>query len=85
MSGSPELSSLALAESLRPRAPVPDDPDAASRVLGEILEASSALHTQLHAVANRHLDAAPTSATHVTALSGALARTVLDWIEQWPS
>lgn len=85
MSDSPELSALDLADVLRPRVALPDDPDAAGKVLGEVLEVASALDDQLRVVANRHIGTAPVSATHVMALSGALARAVLDWIERWPS
>lgn len=68
-----------------PRVPQGDDLNTASAVLNEVLDRTASLQDGLHDVASRHVDAAPISSIHVLDLTGAIARTVLDWIARWPS
>ena len=85
MSEHRQYSTLAVTESLQPMVPVGDNLEAASDVLNNVLNQSAAFADDLRAIANQHVEAAPASAEHVRNLSGAVARAVLDWIEQWPS
>lgn len=85
MSKHRQYSTVGLTESLQPMLSGQDNLDAASKVLNDVLEHTAALSDHLRAIANRHVDTAPASSAHVVNLSGAIARTVLDWIGQWPS
>lgn len=78
------FSAIDLPSSLTPELPEGDDLSAASSVLNAVLDATD-LSGELRDIAERFVDDAPRSATYVQALSGALARTVLDWISDWPS
>lgn len=80
-----ECSTLGLAPSLQPAVPVGDAPGSASAALNDALVCTGLLQDELHAIASRHFDTAPTSSEHVLSLTAALACTVLDWIERWPS
>lgn len=82
---SSERARIGLANRLRPAVPVSDDRDEASAVLNEVLWRTDALHYELRVISNRHLDQAPASCEHVSELTARLSRTILDWIEEWPS
>jgi hypothetical protein len=73
-----------LASPLQPSVAAGDDHTAASAVLNSVLAVTD-LSGDLRDIANRHVDDAPRSAAHVLDLSGAMAHTVLDWIERWPA
>nr|WP_090344910.1 hypothetical protein [Mycolicibacterium malmesburyense]CRL76786.1 hypothetical protein CPGR_04090 [Mycolicibacterium malmesburyense] len=72
-------------EQIRPAVPGGDDRHEASAVLNQVLARTEALHNELQAIVNRHGDNAPASSQHVLDLTSAIAGTVLDWIERWPS
>lgn len=76
---------IGLAPKWHPVVPADDDRDEASAVLNQVLGRTVALTDDLRAIANRHVDLAPASSTHVPELTAAISRTVLDWIEAWPS
>jgi hypothetical protein len=85
MTTSPDVTVISLAKRPRPRVPLGDDRNDASAVLNQVLERTTALCRDLQAIANRHADEAAASSEHVLVLTGAIAGTVLDWIEGWPS
>ncbi|GFG50795.1 hypothetical protein MAGR_22360 [Mycolicibacterium agri] len=76
---------IGLAPKWRPAVPVGDDRHEANAVLNEVLTRSLAFTDELRAIANRHVDAAPGSSDHVFELTAVMSRTILDWIERWPS
>ncbi|SHT79806.1 Uncharacterised protein [Mycobacteroides abscessus subsp. abscessus] len=82
---SADVSTIDLAPSLQPAVPIGDAHDAASAALNDVLDCTGSLQEELRTIASRHFDSAPTSSEHVLSLTAALARTVLDWIERWPS
>lgn len=61
-----------------------DDREAASAVLTTAARRTHDLTDELQATANEHFEAAPASSLHVLKLNRAIARAVLDWIDQWP-
>jgi hypothetical protein len=79
-----EYSYLGLADNLRSLVPKGDDPEAASTVANTVLERSQVWSDELRAIANAHVDPAPTSSEHVLDLDAAIARAVLRWVELWP-
>jgi hypothetical protein len=62
-----------------------DDREAASAVLNRVVECTLTLNEQLGDLANAHFDTSPASSLHVLRLNRAIARAVMEWIEQWPS
>jgi hypothetical protein len=78
------VSRIDLAVTLRPRVPKGDDREAASAVLNAVVDRTLGLSDEFRAIANEHFDAAPTSSEHVLRLDAAIARAVLEWVEQWP-
>lgn len=80
----PQTAVFDLAPKYRPT-PASDHVHEANAVLNQVLQSTLALVGALHAIANRHFDGAPASSEHVLQLTTALAHTVLDWIERWPS
>jgi hypothetical protein len=71
------------ADTLHPAAPNGNDPDVASAVFNTAVQRTLDMTNELQAMADSHFDAAPTTSLHVLKLNRAIARTVLDWIEQW--
>lgn len=84
MSTNSDSSTIDLAQPLQLGVPSGDDPAATSCVLNAVLDTTD-LSDVLRDIVKLYVDDAPTSAAHVLDLSGALARTVLDWISRWPS
>lgn len=78
-------STIDLAVELRLTMPEGDDRTATSTVLNAVLERAMAMQDDLLGIGNTHLDEAPASSQHILDLNVAMARTVLDWIERWPS
>jgi hypothetical protein len=79
-----EYSEINLADNLRPRVPKGDDPEAVNAVANTVLERTRVWSDELRAIANAHVDPAPTSSEHVLDLDAAIARAVLRWVELWP-
>jgi hypothetical protein len=57
---------------------------AAGQLLNAVLARAGQLDDELLALANRHLGAAPTGSRYVLKLNAAIARAVLDWVQEWP-
>lgn len=69
----------------RPAAPVGDDRHQARAPMNQVLARSLIVTDELRAITSRHVDAAPASCEHVSELTAVTSRTMLDWIERWPS
>lgn len=74
-----------LAPKLSPLVPVGDDRCEASAMLNHMLSRSLVFTDELRAIASRHVEAAPASSQHVSTLTAALSRLILDWLEGWPA
>lgn len=68
-----------------PALPAGENGHEASAVLNQVMERSLAFTNELRDIANCHFNDAPGGCVHVGELTGTLSRTILDWIEQWPS
>jgi hypothetical protein len=77
------LSQLRLAHAPHPQPPWHDGP-AAGQLLNAVLARAGQLNDELVALANRHLGAASTGSRYVLKLKAAIARGVLDWVQEWP-
>lgn len=62
-----------------------DDQQAAHTVLNQTIIRAAALVADLRVLADQYRDTAPASSANLTILTGAIANTVLDGIERWPS
>lgn len=80
----PKFVRIEFTENTYPLVPKSDDVDAATAVLNAVLKRSLVWTGELHAIANEHFDVAPASSEHASALSAIIARTVGQWIEEWP-
>lgn len=68
-----------------PTSPRGDCTSAVDVIRNQAVDLACGLVNDLLAVRDRHTADAPAASSHLTELAVIIARTVLDWIDRWPS
>jgi hypothetical protein len=80
-----DMSTMNVADELRPVVPEADDPQFASDIANYVLDRTLRLTEDIQRYAEQRFDHAPASGTHVCELNGEISGLVLEWVRRWPA